>query len=167
MSDKRDLINHALNKDVMSFRKDFAAGMNELMASKISFSAPAPQPVVEAKESDDEGTKKKSKLSDDEKKIAKKAFEDGAKAASAKKESSEGDDDDKGNSDLYILQSSDQILKKAKEIVVNYNKAHENNKLEVRVFEGDKMTRFFVNGDEVGRRQVKNLLKGIGGKLQS
>lgn len=165
MSDNRNLINHVLNKDVVSFRRDFASAMNNVMANKISFDASnTTQPAPTNESVLEEG---KKKLSDEDKALAKKAFEDGAKAASKdeKPETEEEEDDD--NSDLYIFQSGEEGLTKAKEIVTNYNKAHANNKLEVRVFAGDKMTRFFVNGDDVGRKQVKNLLKGVGGKLQS
>lgn len=166
MSDNRNLINHVLNKDVVSFRRDFAATVNNVMANKISFDAShaTSEPAATNESVLEEG---KKKLSDDEKALAKKAFEDGAKAASKDEKPETEEEEDEDNSDLYIFQSSEEGLAKAKEIVTNYNKSHANNKLEVRVFAGDKMTRFFVNGDDVGRKQVKNLLKGVGGKLQS
>lgn len=166
MSDNRNLINHVLNKDVVSFRRDFAATVNNVMANKISFDAShaTTEPTPTNESVLEEG---KKKLSDDEKALAKKAFEDGAKAASKDEKPETEEEEDEDNSDLYIFQSSEEGLAKAKEIVSNYNKSHANNKLEVRVFAGDKMTRFFVNGDDVGRKQVKNLLKGVGGKLQS
>lgn len=172
MSQNRNLLDLAASGKPVEFRQAFNAQMNSKMAERIVFSAPAETtptttPVVEGAENsenvivedEDKESKKKGKLSNDEKKIAKKAFEDGKKT---------GENEAKGkSSDLFIFGASEQGIVKAKEVVANYNDSHPDNELEVRVYRGDKETKFFVSGEKIGRLQVKNLISGVGGTYQS
>lgn len=151
MSQDRSILDLVTAGNAVAFRQAFADRMNAKMAERILFSAP--KPVNETVMSEEK------KLSPKEKALAKTAYEAG-------KESS--DDEDEGDaSDLFLFQNSDQVIDKAKEIVLNYNDSHTNDRLETKIFKTDNGIRFFVSGDEVGRRQVRNLLRGIGGKLQS
>lgn len=150
MSQDKSILDLVVAGNALAFRQAFADRMNAKMAERILFSQP--KPVNETVISE------VKKLSPKEKELAKQAYEAG-------KEASDEDEDD--TSDLYLFQHSDQVIDKAKEIVLNYNDSHTNDKLEIRIFKTDNAIRFFVSGDEVGRRQVRNLLRGIGGKLQS
>ena len=150
MSQDKSILDLVVAGNALAFRQAFADRMNAKMAERILFSQP--KPVNETVISE------VKKLSPKEKELAKQAYEAG-------KEASDEDEDD--TSDLYLFQHSDQVIDKAKEIVLNYNDSHTNDKLVIRIFKTDNAIRFFVSGDEVGRRQVRNLLRGIGGKLQS
>lgn len=78
------------------------------------------------------------------------------------KEESENDD----NSDTYILPNVDTSITKARDIIDNYNSTHPENRLNVKVFKKDIFVNFFVSGDPIARKMVKNLIRGIGGKYK-
>ena len=151
MSQDKPILDLVIAGNALAFRQAFADRMNAKMAERILFSQP--KPVNETVISE------VKKLSTKEKELAKQAYEAGKEASD--------DEDEDDTSDLYLFQHSDQVIDKAKEIVLNYNDSHTNDRLEIRIFKTDNAIRFFVSGDEVGRRQVRNMLRGIGGKLQS
>ena len=163
MSQNRTLLDLAASGKAIEFRQAFNAQMNSKMAERIVFSVPATAtssiPVAESVISEGDESKKKEKMTDNERKIAKKAFEDGKRT---------GEKEVKGkSSDLFIFGASEMGITKAKEVISNYNDSHPDNELEVRVYRGDKETKFYVSGEKIGRLQVKNLIRGVGGKYRS
>lgn len=171
MGQSKNLLDLAASGNAVEFRQAFADQMRAKMAERIVFSNPEPTPapsapVVATEETiSDENViaeaeeGKKKALNKKEEDIAKKAFTDGKKVGKGQKEVN--------NSDLFIFGASEEAIKKAKEIVANFNDSHPDDELEVRVYRNDAHTKFYVAGPKVNRLQVRALIRTVGGKYQT
>lgn len=71
-------------------------------------------------------------------------------------------------SDSFLFKNTDAGIEKSKEIIKKFNDDHEFFKLTLKVFDkGNNVVELLVMGEDASRSQVKNLIRGVGGKLQA